>query len=77
MFSIEGLRNPDSLQMTDSFEISSFTADGYLIDYRDSDLVINFECLLPCRRCKEGSNSQCSACFTDGLLTTKAILHEN
>lgn len=77
VFSIEGLKNPNSLQTTDSFEIVSLTEDGFLIDSRDSELVINFECLLPCRSCKEGSNSECSACFTDGLLTSKAILHES
>ena len=33
VLSLGPLKNPDSLQTTDSFEISSLTKEGYLIDF--------------------------------------------
>ena len=77
IFSVGTLRNPASLQTTESFEIETLTQDGYLIDQRTEDLVINFDCLLPCRTCLEGSNNQCASCFTaDTQQSLKSILHE-
>lgn len=77
LFSIAGLKNPSTLTTVDSFEIETLTEDGYAIDSRKTDLIINFECMLPCKTCIDGFNDRCASCFTDGTISTKAILVED
>lgn len=78
VFKFGKIRNPKTLVETESFGLTSFTTDGYLIDQRLDDLVVSFTCLKPCRLCAPQSNSQCIACFADDDPFTPglSVLHE-
>lgn len=40
-----------------------------MIDKKETDLVLNFTCLLPCNTCLTNSNSKCTSCYTNGSIT--------
>ena len=48
---------------TESFGVTTFTKDGYMIDQRLEELGVSFTCLKPCRLCAPDTNRQCIACF--------------
>ena len=75
VFSVGLLKNPETLQITDSFYVRTITEDGFPIDFQDEDMTIEFKCLLPCASCSVGTNNECTSCHTDGILTNKPVLH--
>ena len=77
VFKFGKIRNPTSLIETESFGITSFTKDGYIIDQRLEDLVVSFNCLKPCRLCAPETNNECIACFAvdDPFTPNSSVLH--
>lgn len=57
VFKFGKIMNPTQLLETDSFGVTTFTKDGYLIDQRLEDLIVSFTCLKPCRLCAPETNN--------------------
>jgi len=63
-FEIQSLINPSNgTNMTESFQISTYTTDGYLIDNITTGLELNFFCNHPCQTCNQTQASQCFTCY--------------
>lgn len=60
---MNNLTNPAANVLTKSFQLTSKTHDGYLIDERTSGLSINFYCSFPCRTCGLTRPTQCLSCY--------------
>jgi len=73
VFRVGKIRNPLKMLKTDSFRVTTFTEDGYLVDERTQDLSISFDCLKPCRTCLDHSNVVCETCFED---SDSMLLHK-
>ena len=70
------MTNPSQLITTDSFKISTMTQDGYLIDSRETGIVISFECISSCKTCVDGYSDKCQSCDSDKVLYEDQCVEE-
>lgn len=61
---IYGITNSLYANRTDSFEISLFTKDKYIVNTITSGLSVKADCDFPCVTCSEGKPSECTSCDT-------------
>ena len=61
------LRNPVENIVTQTFKIETKTRDGYLMDFMDADLSVNFYCEYPCSLCDLDVPSRCEACYPSAV----------
>ena len=72
-FTFSGLTNP-STGKSSTFEVYTYTANGYIIDQNTSNLFYQAFCSSPCRTCLSTDSSNCTSCFTNAT-TTKIYLY--
>lgn len=63
------MTNPSTKILTSSFNISTYTSDGYVIDSITSSLEVNFYCTYPCKSCLSTDTTSCQSCY--GFVTEK------
>ena len=64
-FSVSPLTNPSSIIKTSSFSISTFTYDYYSLDSRNTSLILDMECQLPCKSCVSINIYGCNSCYNE------------
>ena len=72
-FLLHNLTNPPVLLTTSTFKVYTYTSDGYLMDQRETDILINFVCSLPCKSCIQTNNTACATCFTDATTSITGL----
>lgn len=63
-FVLDNLKNPSTKSITDSFQINTFTSNGYAIDTLSTNLTVNFLCMYPCKTCTTDNASTCLSCYS-------------
>eukprot|EP00347_Sterkiella_histriomuscorum_P015240 403357777 len=71
-FAVSPITNPPQIIKTSTFKISTYSSEYYALDARNTSLLLDFACQLPCRSCVVTNITGCSSCYSS--LTGNASL---